>query len=156
MKKTVLSVLLIFTLLFGLAGCFHQKDNGVISDDDTKLIYEETIYPNEEYVERKEDIVYYTVKIYQDKDFSISVDSQSNSGFFKPVQYEVECDTGIEKKDIDVEWTTAMGNTAATEDDQLCIAWISISGNGELFDKRKISFISGEMEIIEDSINKNK
>lgn len=142
--------------VLGLAGCSSKKADDLISTDDMKLIYEETIYPNEEYVENQEDIVNYTVKIYQDKDNSILVDSKSNSGFFKHLQYKVECDTSIKKTDINIEWTTAMGNPTATKDDQLCIACVSISKNGELLDKRKISFINGGIEIIEDTINKNK
>lgn len=154
MKKIIVPFFLIFLLVFGLAGCSSKKTDDLIPTDDMKLIYEETIYPNEEYVEKQEDIVNYTVKIYQDKNNSILVDSQSNSGFFKPLQYKVECNTSIKKTDIGIEWTTAMGNPTATKDDQLCIAVISISKNGELLDKRKISFINGGIEIIEDTINK--
>lgn len=156
MKKIIVPFFLIFMLVFGLAGCSSKKTDDLIPTDDMKLIYEETIYPNEEYAEKQEDIVNYTVKIYQDKDNSILVDSKSNSGFFKPLQYKIECDTSIKKTDINIEWTTAMGNPTATKDDQLCIAVVSISKNGELLDKRKISFINGGIEIIEDTINKNQ
>lgn len=62
-----------------------------------KLI-EETIYPNEEYSEKQEDIVSSAVKIYQDKDNSILADSKSNSGLFKTVQYKIECDVNIKKR----------------------------------------------------------
>lgn len=143
-------------LVLGLAGCSSNKTDGLISADNMKLIDEETIYPNKEYVEKQEDIVSYTVEIYQDKDNSILVDSKSNSGFFKPLQYKIESDTSIKKTDINIEWTTAMGNPVATADDQLCIACVSISKNGELIDKRKINFFNGGIEMIEDAINKNK
>lgn len=156
MKKIIVSFSLIFVLVLGLAGCSSKKTDNLISADDMKLIYEETIYPNKEYVEKQEDIVSYTVNIYQDKDNSILVDSKSNSEFFKPVQYKIECDTSIQKTDINIEWTTAMGNPTATKEDQLCVAIVSISKNGEPLDKRKISFINGGIEIIEDTINKNK
>ena len=115
--------------------------------------YEETTSPNEEYAEKQEDIINYTVKIYQDKDNSILVDSKSNSEFFKSLQYKIEYDTSIKKSDIDIEWTTLMGNPNPTKEDQICIAYVSISKNGELLDKRKISFINGAIEIIDDAIN---
>lgn len=155
MKKFLSLFSLVFLLLFGLAGCSSNKTDDFILTDDMNLIYEETIYPNEEYAEKQEDIVSYTVNIYQDKDNSILVDSKSNSGFFKPLQYKIDCDTSIKKADINIEWTTAIGNTTATEEDQLCVAVVSISKNGELLDKRKISFINGGIEIVEDTINKN-
>lgn len=154
-KKIVFSVCFIFTLVFGLSGCSSKKTDDIISTDNMKLIYEETISPNKEYVEKEEDIVNYTVEIYQNKDNVILVNSKSNSEFFEPLQYKVECDTSITKSDIDIEWTTLMGNpNPTTEDDQLSIAYVSISENGELLDKRKISFINRGIEIIEDAIEK--
>lgn len=155
MKKFLYLFSLVFLLVFGLAGCSSNKKDDLILTDDMNLIYEETIYPNEEYAEKQEDIVSYTVNIYQDKDNSILVDSKSNSGLFKPLQYKIKCDTSIKKTDINIKWTTAMGNTTVTEEDQLCVAFVSISKNGELLDKRKISFINGGIEIVEDTINKN-
>ena len=119
------------------------------------LIYEETISPNEGYVEKEEDIVTYTVEIYQNEDHKILVNSKSNSSFFEPFQYEVECNTSIAKSDIDVEWTTLTGNPNQTENDQLSIAYVSISENGTLLDKRKISFVNRTIDIIADAIEKN-
>ena len=71
-----------------------------------------------------------------------------------PVELSVEKALGITKEDIDIEWTTLMGNPISTKDDQLGIAYVSISENGELVSKRKISFINGAIEIIEDTLNK--
>lgn len=156
MKKSIVSVFLIFILLLGLAGCSSKQADDLISTDDMKLIYEETISPNKEYAEKQEDIVNYTVKIYQDKDNSILVNSNTNSEFFKPIQYEVEYDTSLKKSDIDIEWTTLMGNPIPTKEDQLCIAYVTISKNGELVDKRKINFVNLGVEIIDDAIEKNK
>ena len=68
------------------------------------------------------------------------------------MQYEVESDTSITKSDIDVEWTTSMGNSDPTKEDQLHIASVSVSQNGKLLDKRKINFANGAFEIIEDVI----
>ena len=119
------------------------------------LIYEETISPNKEYVQKEEDIVTYTVEIYQNKDYKILVNSKSSSNFFDPLQYEIECNTSIAKSDIDVEWTTLMGNPNQTENDQLSIAYVSISENGTLLDKRKISFVNRAINNIVDVIEKN-
>ena len=55
---------------------------------------------------------------------------------------------------FDIEWTTVMGKPNPTEDDQLSIAYVSISENGEVFSKRKISFANRAIEIIEAKITK--
>ena len=144
-----------FLMVFNLIGCSSkntENNDDLTTTSNMKLIYEETISPNKEFVE-KEDIVNYTVEVYQDKDNAILVNSKSNSEFFKPLQYELELDTSITKEDIDIEWTTLMGNPISTKDDQLGIAYVSISENGELVSKRKISFINGAIEIIEDTLN---
>lgn len=148
-------VCFLFLLVFSLGGCSSPKSSDIVSTDDMTLIYEETISPNKEYVEKEEDIVTYTVEIYQNEDDKILVNSKSNSNFFEPLQYEVKSNTSIAKSDIDVEWTTLMGNPNQTEDDQLSIAYVSISENGTLLDKRKISFVNRAIDIIVDAIEKN-
>ena len=68
-RNSIFSVCFMFLLVFGLGGCSSQ-DTGTTNNDVTtqngKLIYEETISPNKEYVENEEDVVNYTVEIYQD------------------------------------------------------------------------------------------
>lgn len=154
-KNTICFVCFLFLFVFSLAGCSSQKNGDLIPTDNTTLIYEETISPNKEYVEKEEDIVTYAVEIYQTEDHKILVNSKSNSSFFEPLQYEVECNTSIAKSDIDVEWTTLTGNPDQTENDQLSIANVSISENGTLLDKRKISFVNRTIDIIADAIEKN-
>mgnify|MGYP000674177444 CR=1 FL=1 len=66
---------------------------------------------------------------------------------FQPLQYEVEAGTDITKEDIDIEWTTIMGNPTPTKEDLLAIAYVSISEDGEVISKRKISFINKAIEI---------
>lgn len=156
-KNKIFFVFVTFLMVFSLIGCSSKnkknKDD-LATTSNMKLIYEETISPNKEYAEKEEDIVNYTVEVYQDKDNVIWVNSKSNSEFFKPLQYELELDTNITKEDVDIEWTTLMGNPTSTKDDQLGIAYVSISENGELVSKRKISFVNHAIEIIEDTLDK--
>jgi hypothetical protein len=46
-----------------------------------------------------------------------------------------------------------MGNPEPTKDDQLAIAQVSISENGEIISQRKINFFKKGIEIIIDTIN---
>ncbi len=43
-----------------------------------------------------------------------------------------------------------MGNPVPSEDDQLAIAQITISQNSDMISQRKISFVNGAMNIIEE------
>lgn len=154
-KSKMLSVLFLFLCVFGLIGCSAkdtEKKDDLISTKNMELVYEETISPNKESVENEKDIVNYIVEVYQDKDNVIIVHSKSNSEFFKPIQYKLKFDTNITKDDIDIEWTTGMGNSTPTEDNQLCIAYVSISEKGKVVSKRKISFVNKGIEIIEETL----
>lgn len=133
---------------WNLLNCLDMETNYMMYEP-----YEETISPNKEYVENEKDIVNYIVEVYQDKDNVIIVHSKSNSEFFKPIQYKLKFDTNITKDDIDIEWTIGMGNPTPTEDDQLCIAYVSISEKGKVVSKRKISFVNKGIEIIEETLN---
>ena len=145
-KNKMISACLMCLVVFSVVGCSPkdgEKSNNFISTQNMELIYEETISPNEEYVEKEEDIVNYTVEVYQD-----------NFAGFQPLQYEVEAGTDITKEDIDIEWTTIMGNPTPTKEDLLAIAYVSISEDGEVISKRKISFINKAIEILEDALDK--
>lgn len=157
MRNKIYLTCLIFILVLGLAGCSSgeaEKTDNSVSTRNMNLIYEETISPNKEYVKNEEEVVNYTVEIYQDEDNRILVNAKSNSGFFEPLQCEVECDTNITKSDVDIEWTTLMGSNIPTEDDQLSIAYVSVSENGKELSKIKISFVNRGIEIIEDALDK--
>lgn len=145
-----------FLLIFTLAGCASKDaEKGNVVSQDMQLIYEETVSPNKEYVKSEEDIVEFTVEIYQDTDNKILVNSKSNSEFFEPLQYELEYNKEISKSDVSIEWTTAMGNPTPTENDQIGIADVSISENGNVISERKINFAKKAIDIIVDSIEKN-
>ena len=112
---------------------------------------------NKEYVTSDEDIVNYTIQIYQNtKNYDIIVNADSNSGFFEKTQYVLDYDKPISKSDVNIEWTTLMGNPKYTEKDQLAVANVSISSNNDVFSKRKINFFSKGIEIIVDTINQSK
>ena len=156
-KNKMISACLMCLVVFSVVGCSPkdvEKSNNFISSHNMELIYEETISPNKEYVEKEEDIVNYTVEVYQDDDHMIFVNANSNFAGFQPLQYEVEAGTDITKEDIDIEWTTIMGNPTPTKEDLLAIAYVSISEDGEVISKRKISFINKAIEILEDALDK--
>lgn len=156
-KNKIFFMFVIFLIVFSLSGCSSkdtENNDDLAIDQNMELIYEETISPNKEYAEKEEDIVNYTVEVYQDKDNVILVNSKSNSEFFKPLQYELELDTNVSKEDVDIEWTTLMGNPTSTKDDQLSIDYVSISEDGEVVSKRKISFVNRAIEMIEDTLDK--
>ena len=52
----------------------------------------------------------------------------------------IPCDEKISEADIQVEWTTLMGNPKPAKDDQLAVAQVTISENGEIISQRKINF----------------
>lgn len=153
--KNIIMFFLILMSVFGLAGCSTKESDELISTDDMNLIYEETISPNE-YVTEEDDIVYYTVEVYQNDENNIIVNSSSNSEFFEPIQYTVDYDEPITEDNIDTQWTTLMGDPNPTaQDDQLCIVYVSILNSGDIFDERKISFVNRGFEIIENGIDEN-
>ena len=57
--------ILVLILIFSLTGCSNGHTPSTDSDN-SKAIYESTISPNEEYIEKDEDKVFYTIKVYQE------------------------------------------------------------------------------------------
>ncbi|MCC8016452.1 MAG: hypothetical protein LIO43_03565 [Clostridiales bacterium] len=125
----------------------------MVKNNNMNFIYEQTISPNADYVNDEKDIVNFTVEIYQDKDCIISVYAKSNSAFFEPIQYEVECGCQIAKSNVNIDWATLSGNPNPSENNQISIAYVSFSENGKVFDKRKINFVSKVVDIVEDSLS---
>ena len=112
------------------------------------VIFEETVSPNEEYVSSEADVVYYTVRVTQAAPGTATVSTESNSGFFEPVSYEVSCDGELSADDVSVEWTTLMGGTEPSEDDQIAVAEVTVhTGDGGV-DERKVSFVTGALEMV--------
>lgn len=144
-------ILCVTTIMLLLTACGNGAKEPEAND--SGLIYEETVSPNEKYVSSEEDKVFYTVQVYQDEK-GIVVQSSSNTAFAKALQYEINYDEALSKDDVEIEWTTLMGDTKDTEENQIGIAVVTLSHNDEIFSQRKISFVSNAIGIIVDTINK--
>ena len=145
LKRLVAVFLLLISM--SVSGC-ASKD---IVDKNNNLIYQESISPNEKYVDNKEDVVRYIVEVYQENDETISIIAKSNSKFFESLDYEFYVNKSFSKDDITVEWTTLMGSTEATKENQLCVAMVKVKGNEEAI---KINFFNKGIELIEDALAK--
>ena len=151
-----LFITLLATLL--LSGCFSGSSDAasaLVSTDKMQLIDSQTVYPNPQDTADEEDRVYYTVEVYQDKDNTILVQADSNFKLFEKTQYTVDFDQVLTKADVSIRWTTLMGSTEATQDDELAIADISLSHGGTVFSEKKINFVTKAIDIVVDGIEKN-
>ena len=146
MKKWMCMLLAFVFLLVGCGGQNDKADNDTKTDLEAKLLYENTISPNEKYVENEEDLVYYTVKVYRESG-GLLVTSHSNSAFSKDMQYEIETDAEITKEDISVQWQTD------SRKNQFGLAVVTVSAEGAVIDQRVISFVGGAVERITDAVN---
>ncbi len=155
MNKKSMVILLVIIMLFLLILCLfiiYRKNMNNININEDNLIYEETVSPNENYVSSDEEKVFYTIKVYKN-DNTIVVKSSSNTPFTKELQYEIKYDQELTENDVKIEWTTLMGDTNYTEENQIAVAVVTLSHNGEIFSQRKISFVSNAIDIIVDAIN---
>ena len=151
-----LFITLLATLL--LSGCFSGSSDAasaLVSTDKMQLIDSQTVYPNPQDTADKEDRVYYTVEVYQDKDNTILVQADSNFKLFEKTQYTVDFDQVLTKADVSIRWTTLLGSTEATQDDELAIADISLSHGGTVFSEKKINFVTKAIDIVIDTIDQN-
>ena len=152
MKKWMCMLLVFVLLLVGCGGQTDTADNDTKTDTEANLIYENTISPNEKYVENEEDLVYYTVKVYRETG-GLLVTSHSNSAFSKDMQYKIETDADITKEDITVQWQTLSGETTDSQKNQFGLADVTVSAEGAVIDRRVISFVGGAVERIADAVN---
>ncbi len=159
MKKYLKLIFVIIVVSIVLGGYAMGKKDDVSSSfvevkaDD--LIYKTSISPNKEFAE-EENIVNYNIEVYQNDDYSIIVNATSNSAFFEDTQYIIEHDKKISDANIDIKWTTLMGNEKHSKDDTLAVAHLSFSENNEVFSERTINFVKGAIEIVTDVYQKNK
>ncbi|MGN9163661.1 hypothetical protein ACTNDY_00040 [Tissierellaceae bacterium HCP3S3_D8] len=160
MKKHTIIYFFIILACIMIAGCSAinktQNESSYVVTIDSDLICEESVSPNEKYIDSENDKVLYEVQVYQDKNNTIIVNASSNSAFFDDMQYTIEYDEKISKSDVIITWLTLMGSKEATEENQIAIADISISLDGNVFNEQKINFGKKAIEIVVDTIDKNK
>lgn len=159
MKRShVISLFITLLAVLLLSGCSSGSSDAasaLVSTDKMQLIDSQTVYPNPQDTADKEDRVYYTVEVYQDKDNTILVQADSNFKLFEKTQYTVDFDQVLTKADVSIRWTTLMGSTEATQDDELAIADISLSHGGTVFSEKKINFVTKAIDIVIDTIDQN-
>lgn len=168
-KKIIIGVIILLFII-GIVVTYKLIENSVTNRENYKvnienisstpvdtvnleesLIYEETVSPNENYVSYDEEKVFYTIRVYK-KENNIIVKSSSNTPFAKELQYEINNDKDITKDNIKIEWTTLMGDTNFTKENQIGIAIVTLSYDDEIFSQRKISFVSNAIDVIVDTI----
>lgn len=168
-KKIIIGVIILLFII-GIVVTYKLIENSVTNRENYKvniknisstpvdtvnleesLIYEETVSPNENYVSYDEEKVFYTIRVYKKKN-NIIVKSSSNTLLAKELQYEIKSDKDITKDNIKIEWTTLMGDSNFTKENQIGIAVVTLSYDDEIFSQRKISFVSNAIDVIVDTI----
>ncbi len=152
--KRILNCMVLLALVF-LCGCGAGSagSGDALPTELGELIYESEQSPNEAYAEKEEDKVIYEIRVYQNEAGTITVEASSNSAFFEDIQYEIPHEGLISEADVDVVWTTLMGSTEPTEEDQLVVADVSLSSDGAVFSERRINFMSKAVELVVDAVN---
>lgn len=138
-----------------LFGCNAQPANenkSSIEASANTAIFEEMISPNADWAASEADIVYYTVKVTLSESGTATVSAESNSGFFEPTNYEIECAENLTADDITIKWTTLMGNPEPSENDQLAIAAVLVRTADGGTDERTINFVDGALEMIAETV----
>ena len=148
MKKV--GLLICIFMMFIVVGCTHRNE----VDNDGKLIYEEVLSPNEDYIEDKKEIVKYNIKIYQNENYQIRVYASSNTVYFEDQMYQMPYDQSITEDDIKIQWTTFMGSEKASEEDQIIIAKIKITDGKNVISEIKVNFLKSAIEEIVNILNK--
>ena len=139
--KPRIKILLLAVLIAALCNCMlmigmtKKKENNTIPKDASLIC-----------------LVNYTVRVYQEKNNDIIVYAESNSPLFDEAQYIVTCDHAITADDVHIKWTTLMGSTEASEKDEIGLAHVSISKDGEVFNEKTISFVAKAVNAVTDVI----
>ncbi len=150
--RKLLTGILVLALGLSFTGCSAETSTSTDASS-SNLIYENTISPNEKYIEQESDKVFYTIQIYQEKN-GVKVASSSNSAFSQAMSYQVETSEPITKEDITVQWQTLTGNTEDSQKDQFAVADVTISAQGKVISQRKVSFIGKALDMAADAIEK--
>lgn len=115
-------------------------------------VYEESVSPNKEYVSDKKDIVHYTIKVYQDDDYTVYVYANSNSPVFENTNYSIDYNKKLSKEDIQIKWMTLSESTEAKKNDQFGLANVKILNDGDVVSEKVISFVRKGVKAITDVI----
>ena len=148
--RKLLSGILVLVLALSFTVCSTETSTTTDASS-SNLIYENTISPNEKYIEQESDKVFYTIQIYQEEN-GVKVASSSNSAFSQAMSYQVETSEPITKEDITVQWRTLMGNTEDSQKDQFAVADVTISAQGKVISQRKVSFIGKALDMAADAV----
>lgn len=151
-KRIIVVVVSSIVLCLCLFFIFQIEKDTSISNKDLTLIYEEKVSPNKEYVSNKNDIVHYTIKIYQEDKNKVYVYAESNSPVFENTNYSVDYNQKLSKEDIQIKWMTLSGSTEAKKSDQLGLANVKILKDGSVFNEKVISFVGKGVKAITDVI----
>lgn len=95
----------------------------------------------------KED--YNEIQVYQ-LDHIVVVNAKSESEFFDGAQFAVEAENELSTEDVTITWTTLMGGTEKTEENDRIIAEIIIQDNGTTLLDKKINFMKKPIDAITD------
>ena len=152
MKKRKIIIGICTVILILCTYFFIKLKNSTPSRENMTLIAKETTSPNKDYVSDEKDIVYYTVSVYQSRNNKIYVFADSSSPHFGNISYEADCDHSINKGDVQVTWTTLMGSTEPSENDEIACAEVTITEDGKTVSKERINFLSKVIKAITDTI----
>lgn len=151
-KRMIVVVVSSIVLCLYLFFIFQIEKDTSTSNKDLTLIYEEKVSPNKEYVSNKNDIVHYTIKIYQEDKNKVYVYAESNSPVFENTNYRVDYKQKISKEDIQIKWMTLSGSTEVKKSDQLGLANVKILKDGSVVNEKVISFVGKGVKAITDVI----
>lgn len=150
MKSKRMIVVVVSSIVLCLSLFFIFQDETDTSH--LSKVYEESVSPNKEYVSEKKDIVHYTIKVYQDDDYTVYVYVNSNSLVFENTNYSVDYNQKLSKEDIQIKWITLSGSTEAKKSDQLGLANVKILKDGSVVNEKVISFVGKGVKAITDVI----
>lgn len=150
MKSKRMIVVVVSSIVLCLSLFFIFQDETDTSH--LSKVYEESVSPNKEYVSKKKDIVHYTIKVYQDDDYTVYVYVNSNSLVFENTNYSVDYNQKLSKEDIQIKWITLSGSTEAKKSDQLGLANVKILKDGSVVNEKVISFVGKGVKAITDVI----
>lgn len=139
-KSVILGMLAVLVLALLAAGCGADETAPAI----VRLVREESV----SFLTEQGDTIEYEIWVEQDQDDTITVTGTSNSEFFDGLSYIMAYDKPLSAADVEIKWTTLMGDPEPKEDDQWAVAEITISDGGQEISRRKINFVKNAMEII--------